>query len=64
MSTNPHTVVFKAQNFYVACAPEAGVWSFGDCFEEAANGLVDQLYGKEPQANPRLAIKGDHYAIP
>ncbi len=41
--TYPQTLTFKAQGFYVPCAPEAGAWSFGACFEEAVNGLTEQL---------------------
>ena len=43
MTTDTLTLTFKAQSFYVACAPEAGIWSYGNCFEEAANGLAEQL---------------------
>ena len=41
--TYPQTLTFKAQGFYVSCAPETGAWSSGACFEEAVNGLTEQL---------------------
>jgi hypothetical protein len=44
------TLTFKAQSFYVAYAPEVGIWSDGDCFEEAANRLTDKLRAVEPEA--------------
>ncbi len=37
------SLTFKLQSFYVAIAPAAGIWSYGSCFEEAANSLADQL---------------------
>ena len=37
------TLTFKLQSFYAAYAPEAGVWSYGDCSEDAINNLADQL---------------------
>jgi hypothetical protein len=43
MFTNNQTLIFKAQSLYVACAPHAGLCSFGGCFEEAVNGLQDEL---------------------
>ena len=43
------TLTFKAQGFYVACAPEEGIVSYGGCFEEAANGLTDQLRSNESE---------------
>jgi hypothetical protein len=44
------TITFKAQGFYVACAPQAGIVFYGGCFEEAANGLADQLRSSESEA--------------
>ena len=62
--TYPQTVTFKTSGFYVACAPEAGAWSFGVCFEEAANGLTEQLHSTEPKADlKKLATKGNGYAV-
>jgi hypothetical protein len=49
MTIDTPTLTFKAQSFYVAYAPEAGVWSYGGCFEEAANGLVEQLRSTESE---------------
>jgi len=34
---------FKAQSLYGAYAPDAGVCVYGSCFEEAVNGLADEL---------------------
>ena len=45
----PQSFTFKAQSFYVAYAPEAGILSYGGCFEEAANGLVEQLRSIESE---------------
>ena len=36
-------LTFKINNLYVAYAPDSGAYSFGDCFEEAVNGLTDLL---------------------
>jgi hypothetical protein len=44
------TLTFKAQGFYVACAPQEGIVAYGGCFEEAANGLTDQLRSSESEA--------------
>ncbi len=49
MTTDTPTLTFKAQSFYVAYAPEAGIWSYGGCFEEAANGLAEQLRTAESE---------------
>ena len=43
MTTDTPTLTFRAQSFYVACAPTAGLCSYGNCFEEAANDLAEQL---------------------
>ena len=37
------TFTFKAQSLYGAYAPDAGVCFYGSCFEEAVNGLTDEL---------------------
>jgi hypothetical protein len=37
------TFTFKAQSLYGAYAPHAGVCFYGSCFEEAVNGLTDEL---------------------
>ena len=37
------TLTFKAQSLYGAYAPEADVCVYGACFEEAVNGLTDEL---------------------
>jgi len=37
------TFTFKAQSLYGAYAPDAGVCFYGSCFEEAVNGLNDEL---------------------
>jgi hypothetical protein len=50
MNSNAPTLTFKAQGFYIACAPQAGIVSYGGCFEEAANGLTDQLRSRESEA--------------
>jgi hypothetical protein len=36
-------LTFKAQSLYGAYAPESGVCFYGSCFEEAVNGLTDEL---------------------
>jgi hypothetical protein len=38
-----NTRTFKAQSFYIAYAPDNGLWAAGRCFEEAVNSLSDQL---------------------
>jgi len=43
MNSKTPTLTFKSQGFYVAYAPQAGIVVYGGCFEEAANGLTDQL---------------------
>lgn len=40
--TSP-TLTFKIQSLYCAYAPQSGLFSFGDCFEEAVNSLNEQL---------------------
>jgi hypothetical protein len=37
------TFTFKAQSLYGAYAPDAGVCFYGSCFDEAVNGLADEL---------------------
>ena len=34
MNSKTPTLTFKAQGFYVACAPQAGIVSYGGCFEK------------------------------
>jgi hypothetical protein len=41
MTHQPFT--FKVQGLYGAYAPDAGVCFYGTCFEEAVNGLNDEL---------------------
>ena len=36
-------ITFKAQSLYGAYAPNSGVCFYGACFEEAVNGLADEL---------------------
>ena len=43
MTADNPTITFKVQNLYVAYAPGADLCCYGGCFEEAANGLADQL---------------------
>jgi hypothetical protein len=52
MNLNPSatTITFKTQGLYVAYAPQAGIVSYGGCFEEAANGLTDQLRSNGSEA--------------
>lgn len=47
------TLTFKTQSLYCAYAPDAGVCSYGACFEEAVNSLSDEL-----RSHARLK---DHY---
>ena len=47
------TLTFKAQSLYVAYAPESGACFFGGCFEEAVNGLTDELREKEAHGEER-----------
>ena len=58
MFTSNPTLTFKAESFYVACAPEAGILSYGGCFEEAVNSLADQLRSIETEQKAYLATKG------
>ena len=44
MTADNPTITFKVQNLYVAYAPEADLWCYCGCFEEAANGLADELH--------------------
>jgi len=43
MTADNPMITFKVQNLYVAYAPQAELYCYGGCFEEAANGLADQL---------------------
>jgi hypothetical protein len=43
MTADNPTITFKVQNLYVAYAPEADLCCYGGCFEEAVNGLAEQL---------------------
>ena len=36
-------LTFKIQSLYVSYSPDADVCFFGSCFEEAFNGLTDEL---------------------
>lgn len=47
---NDLTVTMKVGNLYVAYAPKADLCYYGGCFEEAANGLTDELQN-QAQAN-------------
>ena len=52
------TYTCKVGNLYVAYAPEAELCHYGACFEEAVNGLTEELAARpEPrqQANSRPA---------
>jgi hypothetical protein len=49
MKSYTPTLTFKARGFYVAYAPQSGIVSYGGCFEEAANGLTDQLRSSESE---------------
>jgi len=40
---NDLTVTMKVGNLYVAYAPDSGHCYYGGCFEEAVNGLTDEL---------------------
>jgi hypothetical protein len=37
------TITRRITSLYVAYAPESGAYSFGGCFEEAVNGLHEEL---------------------
>jgi hypothetical protein len=41
MSSN--LITMKVQGLYLAFAPEAGVYCYGGCLEEAVNSLTDEL---------------------
>jgi len=43
MTAHNPTMTFKVQSIYVAHAPQADLCCYGGCFEEAVNGLTDQL---------------------
>lgn len=40
---NVPTITFKMSGLYVSYAPDSGAYSFGGCFEEAVNGLQEEL---------------------
>lgn len=52
---------FKAQSLYGAYAPDAGVCFYGSCFEEAVNGLTDELRTRAAAVVVRAA-KGERSA--
>jgi hypothetical protein len=37
------TIIQKSATLYFAWAPDAGVFSYGGCFEEAVNSLTEEL---------------------
>ena len=61
--TSDHTFTFKAQSFYVACAPEAGVWSYGGCLEEAINSLADKLRSGQNEPRTGTGNGGNSHAV-
>ena len=46
------TVTFKTHGLYVSYAPDSGAYSFGGCFEEAINGLQDELQARVTNSIP------------
>jgi hypothetical protein len=63
MTTDTPTFTSKAQSFYVAYAPEAGIWSYGSCFEEAVNSLAEELRSLEGKPDEELATKENRHAV-
>jgi len=63
MTTTTHTITSKAQSFYIAYAPEAGIWSYGGCFEEAVNSLAEELRSLGVKPDSELATKGNRDAV-
>jgi len=55
------TLTFKINNIYVAYAPDSGAYSFGDCLEEAVNGLTDLL--AVPVGNRPTGTEGNSSAL-
>lgn len=43
MLGNIHTLTFRLNSLYVAYAPEFDLSAYGACYEEAVNGLDDEL---------------------
>ena len=41
-------LTLKLSTLYVAYAPDSGDYFFGGCFEEALNGLVEQIRATKP----------------
>ncbi|HYL73379.1 MAG TPA: hypothetical protein VEU96_04200 [Bryobacteraceae bacterium] len=57
-------ITFKTISHYVAYAPDVGRFSYGACFDDALNGLTDELRDLEtngdvgkPTAMKRRAVK-------
>jgi hypothetical protein len=50
---NTAMIAYKTMSFYVAYAPEAGLFSYGACFEEAVNGVTDELRDQETTREER-----------
>jgi hypothetical protein len=43
---------YKTCGLYVSYAPDSGAYSFGGCFEEAVNGLQDELRARAVNSAP------------
>ena len=61
MIANYQTITAKVQTLYVAYAPDEDVCCYGACFEEAVNGLTQQLHDRatgdaERDATPKPAL--------
>ena len=52
------TFTFKIQSLYVSYSPDADVCFFGSCFEEAFNGLTDELRTRAMLATNPSSIEG------
>jgi len=57
MTADNPTITRKVQGLYVAYAPLADLYSYGACFEEAVNGLADQLQNWPGNADQRTGAE-------
>jgi hypothetical protein len=60
---NDLTITMKVGNLYVAYAPDADLCYYGGCFEEATNGLTEELQN-QAQANAGQRAGGSERSQP
>jgi hypothetical protein len=47
---------FKFDTLYIACSPELGVFSCGQCQDEALNNLSDEILQRQPSESIETRI--------